>query len=380
MSDNRSIDASTAQTNPPNTLPEASDFPSSASPTAQTNEPVLAEKTTSLEATATVHELRNIPSAEINEIDIPVRASRTLVDDGSMLLEGSASQEGITADELQAKTRAFITSDVTAASHNTTSDESHSKGKTAAPDHRRDISSSSDFAYPPSAATRNGVAQCFGGPPSVHDGSESSHGRDLPNLTCTATNESFDSMGLTAVNTNDSSHSTRLTAVDSTSRNPPGAADGDVAPLSNADSIAALTTNWSSWSAAVDIFDDSKLWGKAEIVMEAAGGPTKLTSSVPVAQPRARPAPTSDIATQTENAPRPTLKLWFGEKARALELFCQRQARAYAAPWLPLFGAGLRFVKTVLEVIFILAFFIALVVMAILGSFAIAIVLEHTFP
>jgi hypothetical protein len=147
-----------------------------------------------------------------------------------------------------------------------------------------------------------------------------------------ATYESFDSMGLTAVNTNDSSHSTRLTAVDSTSRNPPGAADGDVAPLSNADSIAALTTNWSSWSAAVDIFDDSKLWGKAEIVMEAAGGPTKLTSSVPVAQPRARPAPTSDIATQTENAPRPTLKLWFGEKARALELFCQRQARAYAAP------------------------------------------------
>jgi hypothetical protein len=278
---------------------------------------VPAEEVATLEATATVQELRTVPRAEITTTDMPVRESRTLVNDDFKLLGASASQDEATANELQVK-KALITFDATAAPHSATPNESRGKGKSTARGHRCGVSSTSDFAYAPSAATRNAVAQYCEGPISVHDDSKSSPGRDLRNLTRTVTNESFDSTGLTAVNTNDSFHSAGLTSVDSTMRNSPGAGDGDVAPLNNVEAVAALTINWSSWSATVDIFDDFKLWGKAEIVMEAAEDPTKLRD--PVAQPRARRAPTSDVRPQPENAPRATWKPWFGEKARALEL------------------------------------------------------------
>jgi hypothetical protein len=225
---------------------------------------VPAEELAPLEATATVHELRTVPSAEITKIDIPVRESITSGNDDLKLLGSSASQDEATANELQLK-KALITFDATAAPHNATPNESRSKGKLTAPGHRRGVSSTSDFTYPPSAATRNVVAQYVEGPTSVYDDSKSSPERDLRNPTRTVTNESFDSTGLTAVNANHSFYSAGLTSVDSTMRDCPGAGDGDVAPLNNAEAVAALTTNWGSRSATVNIFDGSKLWERLKL-------------------------------------------------------------------------------------------------------------------
>jgi hypothetical protein len=214
MANNRSLDASNAQTDSPNALPEASNTPSSASTTAQTDEPVPAEEVAPLEATAAVHEQRTVPSAEITKIDILVRGTRTLVNDDFKLLGVSASWDEATADELQLK-KALIIFHATAAPNNATPNESRGRGKSAAPGHT-----------------------------SVRDESKSSPECDSRNLTYTVTNEPCDCTGLTAVNTNDFSHSAGLTAVDSTMRNPPGAGNGDVAQSNNAEAVAALTTNW----------------------------------------------------------------------------------------------------------------------------------------
>jgi hypothetical protein len=76
----------------------------------------------------------------------------------------------------------------------------------------------------------------------------------------------------------------------------------------------------------MDVFDGTKLWEKVELVKKAAEDPTKLCDLV--IQPRTRRAAMSDVRPRPWNAPRAAWRLWFGGKARALELLCQREERA----------------------------------------------------
>lgn len=288
MADNRSPEAATAQPDTPDVRPDASNPPFSVSNALYTNDDappeggVASEATGALqEAAATQPRNQDGPAAPTNE---PSEAT-------AILHKDAASQWRI-------------------------------QDKPAAPAHRRSISSTSDFAYPPTAGTRNVPVQHGDGLHSRDNASESPE-RDLYTLTRTATNESFDSSGLTAVNTNESFDSAGLTVVNTTTRNSSGSGEGGASPLNSIEAMAALTTDW---SATIDIFGGSELWGKAVIVTEAVQDQARQSNGD--FQARAGHASVDHTRAQAEVAPGAIWKLWLGDKVRAWKPHLSNEARA----------------------------------------------------